>query len=282
MRKSIFEGRNKTLMEYDIAIIDAFANKVFCGNQAAVIVLDQWLSDGMLQSIASENNLSETAFLIKQSRNTYHIRWFSPLKEIAFCGHATLASAFVLFNDFPKERQFWFKAEAVGTLAVTQNNDGSFSMDFPNTCPEKVEHIPSQLQQGLSILPTEVLRNKQAYFVVYTSQNEVFEVKTDNAILRQLAPYDVVVTASAHDQEYDFVSRYFWPANGGEEDPVTGSIHTGLAPFWATRLGKNSLKAYQASKREGVLNCEVVADRVFITGHAVEYLRGKINLPESS
>lgn len=269
-------------MEYNIAIVDAFTDKVFGGNQAAVIVLDQWLSDGLLQSIAAENNLSETAFLVKQSRDTYHIRWFSPLKEIAFCGHATLASAHVLFNTYSQVVQFHFEAEAVGKLSVIKNGDGTFSMDFPNTSPETVEHIPSQLLQGLSIPPTEVLRNKQAYFVVYSSQNDVLKVKTDSAILKQLDPYDVVVTANAHDQEYDFVSRYFWPTNGGDEDPVTGSIHTGLAPFWSARLGKTSLRAYQASKRGGVIHCEVMADRVIITGHAVEYLRGKITLPELS
>ena len=265
-------------MELEINIIDAFTDRVFGGNQAAVVVTDSWLSDEMMQAIAVENNLSETAFLVQETEDSYEIRWFSPLTEIAFCGHATLAAAFVLFNKFPEANIFNFKAEAVGVLPVTRNSDSSLTMNFPNTAPTKVAEVPVEIQEGLSIQPAELYKNQQAYFVIYEAEKDVLSVERKNQILKQLAPLDVVVTCRSEDSEYDFISRYFWPANGGDEDPVTGSIHTGLAPFWAERLGKQELVACQASKRRGRLKCRVDGDRVHITGNAVQYLKGLITL----
>lgn len=263
-------------MELEINVIDAFTDSVFGGNPAAVIITESWLSDKQMQSIASENNLSETAFLVMSKPNTYQIRWFSPITEITFCGHATLASAFVLFKKYTEVKAITFSAKAVGELSVIKNDSGRIQMDFPNTMPEKVESIPKSLKSGLSIEPIEVYRNSQAYFAVYKSESDVLSVVRDNELLKQLKPHDVVVTCQAESQEYDFISRYFWPANGGDEDPVTGSIHTGLAPFWAERLGKQELVAYQASSRGGVLSCIVSGDRVLISGNAVQYLKGSI------
>ncbi len=265
-------------MELEINIIDAFTDRVFGGNQAAVIITSSWLPDALMQSIASENNLSETAFLVKEAGDTYAIRWFSPITEIAFCGHATLAAAYVLFNQHTDVTVVQFKAEAVGLLPVTKNADETLTMNFPNTCPKKVSEVPRQIQEGLSIQPVELHRNQQAYFVVYDSEEDVLSVQRNNECLKALKPYDVVVTCRAEASEYDFMSRYFWPANGGDEDPVTGSIHTGLAPFWASRLGKDELVAFQASKRGGVLKCCVDGDRVTITGSAVQYLKGRISV----
>lgn len=265
-------------MELEINIIDAFTDNVFGGNQAAVIVTESWLPEGLMQSIASENNLSETAFLVKEEPNTYRIRWFSPIKEIAFCGHATLASAFVLFDKHPDARSFNFKAEAVGVFPVTKNNDLTLKMNFPNTVPTEVTEVPLEIQEGLSIQPDELYANQQAYFVIYKSEKDVLSVERKNEILKRLKPLDVVVTCQSQSPEYDFMSRYFWPANGGDEDPVTGSIHTGLAPFWASRLGKNELTAFQASKRGGILNCRVDGDRVYISGNAMQYLKGTITV----
>jgi predicted PhzF superfamily epimerase YddE/YHI9 len=151
-------------------------------------------------------------------------------------------------------------------------------MNFPNAKPEVVEIIPDNLKSGLSIEPSEVYSNSQAYVVVYKSELDVLSVVRDNEILKRLKPLDVVVTCQAERQGYDFISRYFWPANGGDEDPVTGSIYTGLAPFWAERLGKKELVAYQASSRGGVLNCVVSGDRVLISGNAVQYLKGTITV----
>ncbi len=265
-------------MELEITVVDAFTDAVFGGNPAAVIITDEWLSDDLMQSIAAENNLSETAFLVSTDTSTYQIRWFSPLTEIAFCGHATLASAFVLFNKSPGLTSLKFSAEAVGELLVTKTESGQVQMDFPNTRPESVESIPDALIDGLSISPEEVYCNSQAYFVIYQSESDVLSVQRDNETLKRLKPRDVVVTARSESGHYDFISRYFWPANGGDEDPVTGSIHTGLAPLWAERLGKKELVAYQASRRGGVLNCVVSGDRVLISGNAAQYLHGSITV----
>ena len=266
-------------MQLEINVVDAFTDTVFKGNSAAVIITDNCLADKLMQSIAFENNLSETAFIVRDDDGIYHIRWFSPLTEIAFCGHATLASAFVLFNKNPDVETIKFYAKAVGILTIVQTDDGKIQMDFPNTKPEKVKDIPDSLLAGLSVAPVEVYKNTQAYFVIYNAEADVLNVTRDNEQLKQLAPLNVVVTCqatSADYKDYDFISRYFWPANGGDEDPVTGSVHTGLAPLWAERLGKDELIAYQASKRGGILNCVVAGDRVLISGNAVQYMTGFI------
>ena len=270
-------------MQLEINVIDAFTDTVFKGNSAAVIITESWLSEKLMQSIAFENNLSETAFIVLDNKGIYHIRWFSPLTEIDFCGHATLASAFVLFKKNPTLTSIKFSAKAVGVLTVKQTAHDKIQMDFPNTKPEKVSDIPDSLLAGLSIAPIDVYKNSQAYFVIYDSESDVLNVERDNDALKQLAPLDVVVTCqakSADYKDYDFISRYFWPANGGDEDPVTGSAHTGLAPLWAQRLGKNTLVAYQASKRGGVIDCVVAGDRVLISGHAMHYLTGFITVEE--
>jgi PhzF family phenazine biosynthesis protein len=307
-------------MELNVDFVDAFTDTHFKGNPAAVIITDDWLSPALMQSIATENNLSETAFLVanlkpsplKETLTRYFsIRWFSPLTEIEFCGHATLASAFVLFKQDTNLQSIVFMAAAVGELVVDKTPAGLIQMDFPNTKPKLVAAIPDELIKGLSIAPTEVYKNQQAYFVVYASESNVKTVLRDNASLKKLAPLDVVVTAKSESTDYDFISRYFWPANGGDEDPVTGSIHTGLAPLWfdklgvkkleldkldidklkaepstldqaqgnvATKLPKNTLMAYQASARGGVVHCSLKNDRVIIAGRAVQYLKGKITL----
>jgi len=265
-------------MELEINVIDAFTDTIFKGNSAAVIMTDQWLSDSLMQSIAIENNLSETAFLVQCAPHAYAIRWFSPIMEIDFCGHATLASAYVLFHKNPHMPSITFRAKAVGDLLVVKTPAGQIQMDFPNRKPEKVTDIPAALTAGLSIVPREVYRNNQAYIVIYASESDVLNVTRDNETLKQLAPHDVVVTTHSQSSDYDFISRYFWPASGGDEDPVTGSIHTGLAPLWAERLNKNELVAYQASARGGVLYCTVTGDRVLVSGSAVPYLKGHISI----
>jgi len=263
-------------MKLTINIIDAFTDTQFKGNSAAVIITDHWLSDDLMQSIAMENNLSETAYLVKDTLDSYQIRWFSPLMEIPFCGHATLASAFVIFSENNSLDTFVITADAVGQMVIEKGDDGYIQMDFPNRKPSPVEQVPSELIQGLSIEPMEVLLNQQAYFAVYNNEEDVLNVVQNKDQLKQLAPYDVVVTAKS--ERYDFLSRYFWPASGGEEDPVTGSIHTGLAPYWAEKLGKSQLMAYQASKRGGTLFCKVDGERVYISGKAVKYLEGFIEV----
>ncbi|GAA0311025.1 PhzF family phenazine biosynthesis protein [Psychrobacter aestuarii] len=271
-------------MQLEMNVVDAFTNTVFKGNSAAVIITDSWLSDGLMQSIAMENNLSETAFLVpnqSKEKTHYDIRWFSPTTEIAFCGHATLAAAFVLFSKNPTLKTIMLSAKAVGILTILQTSTGEIQMDFPNNKPEKVTDIPDSLLQGLSIAPIEVYRNSQAYFVIYHTKSDILNIIRNNEILKQLAPLNIVVTCQSESenlQSYDFISRYFSHANGGSEDPVTGSVHTGLAPFWAERLGKDELIAYQASNRGGMLRCVVRGDRVLISGNAVQYLTGHITV----
>lgn len=264
-------------MKLKINIIDAFTETRFKGNSAAVIISEEWLSDDLMQSIATENNLSETAFLVKSENDSYEVRWFSPITEIDFCGHATLASAYVIFSDLPETKSIKIFAKSVGIMEIIKTEDGYIQMDFPNRKPSFVECVPESLLNGLSIEPNKVLINNQAYFAVYEDEEDVLNVTQNKEYLMTLAPLDVVVTA-ASTQEYDFISRYFWPANGGDEDPVTGSIHTGLAPFWAEHLNKKELIAYQASSRGGLLACKVTNDRVYISGKAVQYLEGHIDV----
>ena len=263
-------------MKIKIHVVDAFTNVRFKGNPAAVVITGKWLSDEKMQEIAAENNLSETAFLVEDDNGVFAIRWFSPLTEIDFCGHATLASAFVIFNENYQLPHITLFADSVGMMKVVKKDDGFIQMDFPNRTPTPVDDVPEALLAGLSIKPENILKNGQAYFAVYSDEDDVLSVIQDSDKLKTLAPYDVVVTAPG--TQFDFVSRYFWPANGGDEDPVTGSIHTGLAPFWAKRLRKSKLMAYQASKRGGTLKCEVVGDRVLISGQAVSFLEGYITI----
>ncbi|MGO2498989.1 MAG: PhzF family phenazine biosynthesis protein [Vibrio litoralis] len=267
-------------MVLDIFVVDAFTRHQFKGNSAAVIPIDDWLEPSLMQNIAAENNLSETAFIKKQAENCYEIRWFSPLTEIDFCGHATLASAHIIFNHLAVQGEIEFITQEVGSLWVNQLTDGRVEMSFPNQEPEVVDDIPSELLEGLSFQPVQVLKNRQAYFAVMQSEEDVHNVEYQSELLKQLAPLDVVVTSpSFHTDsktEYDFISRYFWPANGGDEDPVTGSIHSGLAPYWAKQFDKSELVAYQASSRGGILYCHVKEERVLVSGYGTLYLQGQV------
>lgn len=257
-------------------IIDAFAEKQFKGNPAAVVPLGEWLSVELMQAIAIENNLSETAFFVRNQKGVFDIRWFSPISEVDFCGHATLASAYVIFKTSPELNQISFWAKAVGTIVVKKMNDGLIEMCFPNREPVAIQNIPLPLKDGLSIQPNSYLKNQQAYFAIYESEEQIKQVSPNVEKLKTLAPFDVVVSAPG--EKYDFVSRYFWPSNGGVEDPVTGSIHAGLAPYWAKVLKKNELVAFQASTRTGILYCRVEQNHVYISGNCVNYLEGIISI----
>lgn len=257
-------------------IVDAFTDTPFKGNSAAVIIVDDYPSEEWMQSIAKENNLSETAFIKRLDSSHYHIRWFSPLTEIDFCGHATLASAYILYHQVGHQGEICFSTNEVGDLFVKPGGEERIEMSFPVRTPEPVDVIPEQLIKGLTITPRQVLRSDQAYFAIYDKESDVTDLATDNQCLRSLAPFDVVVTAKSESLSYDFVSRYFWPANGGDEDPVTGSIHAGLMPYWAKQLNKRSLTALQASERTGVLYGELVDDRVIISGNAVLFAKATL------
>ena len=259
-----------------VFIVDAFTSVRFKGNPAAVVPLQEWLPESLMQAIASEHNLSETAFFVRDESGVFDIRWFSPIKEVGFCGHATLASALVIATHQGAAFPLRLRAPAVGEIAVARVAEHTFELRFPNQMPLLLPVVPQALSASLSIAPQAVYANAQAYIAVYADEDQVREVTPDLSRMLALAPRDVAVTAPG--TGHDFVSRYFWPANGGSEGPVTGTIHAALAPLWAGRLGKTQLTALQASARGGELACRVEPQHVYVRGSAVQYLQGTIAL----
>lgn len=255
--------------------VDAFTDRVFHGNPAAVVPLKGWLADATLQAIAMENNLSETAFFVPD-RSAFHLRWFTPAAEVPLCGHATLATAFVIFAFLSPSKKLIHFHTLSGDLHV-RRTAGRLTMDFPRYVPERCEP-PLQLAEGLGIRPKEVwkTREDQNYYAVFENAADVRSMAPKMAVLEKLHPYQVAVTAPG--DEADFVSRFFAPAIGIPEDPVTGSMHCALIPYWANRLGKTILHARQASRRGGELYCEdrPAENRVRISGGAVLSMRGYI------
>jgi PhzF family phenazine biosynthesis protein len=253
--------------------IDAFATRVFEGNPAAVCPLDAWLADTLLQSIAEENNLSETAFFVP-STTGFHLRWFTPVAEVDLCGHATLAAAFVLFEILGHAAENIVFETRSGDLVVAKQ-DGLFAMDFPAQPPHPCD-VPVALAAGLGKRPIEVLAADD-YIAVFETEADIRDIVPDHAELRKLALRGVAVTARGTDS--DFVSRFFAPKFGIAEDPVTGSSHCELAPYWQARLGKSVLLARQLSKRGGQVRCEVKGERVTLSGAAVKFMEAEIFVP---
>ncbi|MEY2467073.1 MAG: hypothetical protein QOD03_1594 [Verrucomicrobiota bacterium] len=253
---------------------DAFAEKPFHGNPAGVCPLTKWLDDATMQNIAAENNLSETAFFVPRDEE-FEIRWFTPAVEIDLCGHATLAAAFILFSELGFCGDTVRFHSASGILTVTRA-DGILKLDFPSRPPVTCA-VPDELIRGLGKQPIEVLKARD-YFVVYTTADDVRSLKPDFNLLGML---DAKVIVTAPGDDCDFVSRFFAPTAGVPEDPVTGSAHCTLIPYWSQRLGKTKLFARQVSKRGGELFCELAGDRVLIGGKAVLYSRGQIEIESS-
>lgn len=257
-------------MELTLYQVDAFANKPFEGNPAAICPLNNWLPDELMQSIAAENNLSETAFFVPTYKG-YQIRWFTPLHEVNLCGHATLASAYVIFNYLGyKRHEITFESKS-GILIVTLKNDW-LELDFPTKVPTECS-TPKQILKAFSIKPTECLKADD-YIVVFEHEAAVAEVRPDIALLAQLDLRGVAITAKS--QQYDFVTRFFAPKHGLAEDPVTGSLFTELIPYWSEKLNKTELTAKQISARGGEVGCVYAGDRVKISGRAVRYSVGTI------
>lgn len=254
--------------------IDAFTNKLYHGNPAAVVILDNWLTDNLMQSIAAENNLSETAFVVNKGE-FFEIRWFTPLVEVELCGHATLASAFVIFNELGYSKNIIeFHSRKRGVLIVEKVGD-LMELVFPADTIEKVE-IPQLLKEAFNYQPIEAYKGKTDYLLLFNNQEEIETIEPDFAKIAESKVRGVMVTAKG--TETDFVSRFFAPFVGINEDPVTGSAHTTLIPFWADKLGKSEMIAKQLSKRGGDLSCKLVGNRVKIGGNAVLYLIGQINV----
>lgn len=250
--------------------IDAFATRAFEGNPAAVCPLESWLDDGILQSIAEENNLSETAFFVP-SKKGFELRWFTPVKEVDLCGHATLASAHVIFEILGYTKQAIAFETRSGDLFVERNGK-LLKMDFPARLPAPCM-LSEIMVKGLGQRPVEVLAADD-YMAVFDSEATVRAITPDHALLSQLDLRGVIVTARGTD--VDFASRFFAPKYGIPEDPVTGSAHCTLAPYWANKLGKNILSARQVSKRGGNIACEVNSGRVMLSGYAVTFMEAEI------
>jgi len=269
--------------------VDAFTQELFKGNPAAVLVLDDWLDDALMQNIALENNLAETAFVKRMDDENYQIRWFTPQVEVDFCGHATLASAFVLFKDYTQAKTIHFHVKDLGIFIIQQAEDGKIQMNFPIRQPQRVIDYPELLNHVIDQPFKEVYLNAQAYILVCESAQDVInatpnlpnirkiaeQYHVSTALTAESAGYDVTITAASND--YDYVARYFAPHKGIDEDLVTGSMHTGLAPLWAEKLGKTQLIGYQASARGGKLFCAIQdSQRIEISGYAQLFMQAEI------
>jgi len=264
-------------MKLPIYQVDAFANQIFEGNPAAVVPLQTWLGDDVMQSIAEENNLSETAFYVAENKG-FNIRWFTPKKEVELCGHATLAAAFVIFNTPGFEGDVIEFESLSGMLTVSKDNE-LLTLNFPSQVPEVCE-ITENMLKGLGISnqknqPLECLKNID-YIVVLDSEAAVMDIIPDYGFLQQLDLRGVIVTSVS--KNYDFIARFFAPKYGISEDPVTGSAYTQLTPYWSEKLGKLRLNAKQVSSRGGELVCELAGERVLISGRAIKYLEGEIEI----
>jgi len=264
-------------MHLQLFHLNAFTAKPFTGNPAAVCPLAGWLDDEWMRAVAAENNLSETAFFVPRADH-YELRWFTPSCEVKLCGHATLASAWVILRMLEPERDsVRFETRFSGALTVRREDD-LLAMDFPALPPWRCLNPPPALIAGLEkagrTAPTEVMQIEDNFFVVYECEEEVRSLRPDLRLLEKVHPAGVAITARGDTS--DFVSRYFAPSYGIPEDPVTGSTHCSLAAYWAQRLGKTRLHARQVSERGGELWCEVKGDRVILKGDAVLTLRGEL------
>jgi len=254
--------------------VDAFSKKVFSGNPAAVCILDKWLSDKVMQDIASENNLSETAF-VNMNTQPLGIRWFTPECEMGLCGHATLASARVLFDEYmdKDEKEITFSAQR-GLLKTIKKHELIF-LDFPSDKPIE-QNINDVIKESLGANIRQFFKGRDDYLAILDNEDSVRNVSVNMKKILELNSRGLIISAQGDD--YDFVSRCFYPKSKINEDPVTGSAHTLLIPYWADILKKNSLKAYQCSERGGSLICELEGERVFIGGYTARYLDGSIHL----
>jgi PhzF family phenazine biosynthesis protein len=258
--------------------IDVFTSSLFKGNPAAVVLLPHWINDALLQAIAAENNLAETAFIVPNG-DVFEIRWFTPVAEVALCGHATLASAYVIFNELDfRTNQVHFLSRFSGDLWVTKN-EWHYELNLPLDEISEVKNYTNNLWTALGKKPDAVYKGKSDYLFIYQTPQDIKQLNPDFKALKSIDARGVIVTAPGNNT--DFVSRFFAPQIGIDEDPVTGSAHTTLLPYWSKRLDKSKLSAAQLSERGGLLFCELKNQRAYISGEACLYLRGEISVPET-
>ena len=257
--------------------VDAFTNKLFGGNPAAICPLEEWLDDDLMQQLAAENNLSETAFFVATGEGEYYIRWFTPEFEIDLCGHATLASAYIIFNEIHPGLDL-IKFQCKSGLLEVKRKGHLIELNFPSRPPQPVTEVPEALLKGLvtDVAPVEILKSRD-YFLVFENEADIRNLVPEFQFLNQLDTVGIIVTAPGKD--VDFVSRFFVPNSVIAEDPVTGSAHCNLIPYWSNKLNKKVLTAKQISAREGTLFCEDLNDRVTMAGEGVLYMKGEYAAP---
>ncbi|MEO1042509.1 MAG: PhzF family phenazine biosynthesis protein [Pseudomonadota bacterium] len=265
------------MRSYDFYQVDAFTDQPFAGNPAAVMMLDAWLPDSAMTKIAAEHNLAETAFLVKREAGHYDLRWFTPAVEVALCGHATLASAHVLYTELGETSEKLTFETKSGPLHVEQQS-GGYTLDLPADPPKRIDLHPA-VGEALGAEPLELYAGQIFLLAVYGTEGEVLDLTPSLTAVAQLGQSGMMdeVCVTARGQTVDFVSRLFAPSIGIPEDPFTGSTHAMLTPFWAERLGKTELTAHQASARGGDAICYSSGDRVLLLGNAVTMIRGKIS-----
>lgn len=261
-------------MEVQIFQVDAFADNPFAGNPAAVCILPEFRDEEWMQNVAREMNLSETAFLCKQE-DGFNLRWFTPAVEVDLCGHATLASAHILWETGSLAPQEKARFHTRSGLLTAERRGHEIEMDFPAS-PDKPTSAPPALRQALGLVPGYVGKNIYDYLVEVDSEAVVRDLRPDLGLLKTLDARGIIVTARADSPDIDFVSRFFAPAAGIDEDPVTGSAHCCLGPYWSRKLGKSELVAYQASERGGTVRVRLSGDRALLAGRAITVLRGQI------
>lgn len=259
--------------------VDAFTDHLFSGNPAAVLILENWLSDDLMLSIAQENNLAETAFLRSRPDGAWDLRWFAPHHEVDFCGHATLATAHVLLTETAAKAPLVFHTR-VGKLLVTTSDRG-YHLNMPSLPPQPLAELPSAIAGIFETPPTAIFQNFENVFADLGTADAVRNFIPDLNAIAALGSVGLAVTGRENSAaRADFVSRYFAPGSGIPEDPVTGSIHATLVPYWADKLARAKLSAYQASKRGGWIDCELLQDRVELVGRAVTFMTAVISVPE--
>lgn len=262
-------------MNQKIYQVDAFASKLYEGNPAAVCVLKNWLPDSIMQNIAMENNLAETAFLVQIEKTSYELRWFTPTIEVDLCGHATLASAHVIYTeyDFPLA-EIYFETKS-GKLIVKRIAEGKYLMDFPCDEPIKVDEF-DHIANAMNVDASECYKGKDDYILVLDNEQSVIDARPDIKAMTEIDSRGILLSAIGNKK--DFVSRCFFPNVGVDEDPVTGSAHTLLTPYWAHKLRKNKLSARQLSSRGGDIECIYKGNRVALVGNAITYMKGMIDV----
>lgn len=269
--------RQALIMTQSFFWVDAFTDQVFTGNPAAVCPLSAWLDDSVLQKIAWQHGLSETAYFVQTGERRYHLRWFTPATEVDLCGHATLASGHVLFSELGEAGEEVTFDSRSGPLVVRRAAEGRLSMSLPSRTIGAFQP-PGRLAMALRKAPETVSLGPSCWLAVYPKAEDVRGLTPDHAALATFKPGRFIVTAPGDEPGLDFVSRFFAPDAGVPEDPVTGSAHCVLTPYWSARLGKERLHAKQVSRRGGELWCTMAGDRVYIAGHAATYLRGQIEM----